>query len=215
MTQARIERVETRGHIGRRRPGMPPEGVELENNVWLVGDDETVLIIDAAHNADAIVNAVGDREALGILLTHGHEDHVNAALDVAARLDTHLYLHPEDLFLWEQTHPGTTPDFELADRAAFLVAGVEIVTVHTPGHTPGSVCFLAPSLATVFSGDTLFQGGPGATRWEYSSFPQIIDSIRGSLFTLSEATAVHPGHGADTTIADESRDLEAWLSRGW
>ena len=211
----RIERVVTTGSIGAGRPGMPPEGVELENDVWIVGDDSQAIVIDAAHDADAIAAAVGDRDALGILLTHGHEDHVNAARAAADRLDTHLYLHPADLFLWEEAHPGTTPDFELADRAAFLIAGTEIVTVHTPGHTPGSVCFLAPSLGTVFSGDTLFQGGPGATRWEYSSFPQIIESIRGELFTLPDATTVRPGHGDGTTIAAERREIEAWLARGW
>lgn len=211
----RIERVVTTGSIGAGRPGMPPEGVELENNVWIVGDDSRAIVIDAAHDADAIAAAVGDRDALGILLTHGHEDHVNAARAAAELLDTHLYLHPADLFLWEETHPGTTPDFELADRAEFMVAGTEIVTVHTPGHTPGSVCFLAPSLGTVFSGDTLFQGGPGATRWEYSSFPQIIESIRGELFALPDATTVRPGHGDGTTIAAERREIEAWLARGW
>jgi glyoxylase-like metal-dependent hydrolase (beta-lactamase superfamily II) len=215
MTEVRIERVVTSGLIGAGRPGFPPEGVALENNVWVIGDDAEAIVIDAAHDADAIARAEGYRETLGILLTHGHEDHVNAALATAALLDTHLYLHPADLFLWEQTHGSQTPDFELADGAGFTVAGTEIVTLHTPGHTPGSVCFAAPALGTVFSGDTLFRGGPGATRWEYSSFEQIVTSIRGQLFTLPADTSARPGHGDSTTIAQEQPDLEAWLARGW
>lgn len=215
MTQLRIERVITAGLIGRGRPGFPPDGVMLENNVWVVGDDAQALVIDAAHDAEAIARAVGDRDALGILLTHGHEDHINAAVDAAALLDTHLYLHPADLFLWEQVHADTPPDFELADGATFEVAGVSFETVTTPGHTPGSVCFVAPELGTVFSGDTLFQGGPGATRWEYSSFDQIVASIRDRLFTLAGDTLVRPGHGDNTLIEAEAPQLQAWLTRGW
>lgn len=215
MSEVRIDRVVTSGHIGAGRPGFPPEGVELENNVWVIGDDDTAIVIDAAHDAEAIARAVGEREALGILLTHGHEDHVNAALATAALLDTHLYLHPADLFLWEQAHGAETPDFELADGAVFAVAGAEIVTLHTPGHTPGSVCFAVPALGTVFSGDTLFRGGPGATRWDYSSFEQIVASIRGRLFALPAETNARPGHGDSTTIGQEQPDLEAWLARGW
>ncbi|MFA7497226.1 MAG: MBL fold metallo-hydrolase [Leucobacter sp.] len=215
MSAARVERVITRGRIAVGRAGAPPEGFELENNVWVVGDDAEALVIDAAHDADAIVAAVGDRNPLGVLLTHGHEDHVNAAVELASRLDTHLYLHPADLFLWEQTYPEVQPDFELAEGATFFAAGLEFVTLHTPGHTPGSVCFAAPALGTVFSGDTLFQGGPGATRWEYSSFPQIIDSIREKLFTLPGDTTARPGHGDSTSIAVEQRGIEAWLARGY
>ena len=215
MSEARIDRVVTRGLVGAGRPGYPAEGVELENNIWIVGDDEQALVIDASHDAEAIVSGVGDRETLGILLTHGHEDHVNAAVEAARMLDTHVYLHPADLFLWRDTHGETLPDFELADGADFLVAGVEIAVAHTPGHTPGSVCFIAPALGTVFSGDTLFQGGPGATRWDYSSFEQIVESIRARLFTLPEATVARPGHGESTTVAAEKPDLDAWLARGW
>lgn len=210
MTDARIERLETTGVIMREQGGF-----ELTNNVWLVGDDESVLVIDAAHDAAAIARAVGERETLGILLTHGHEDHVNAAVDAAHQLDTHLYLHPADLFLWRATHGERLPDFELADGAVFAVAGIELTVLHTPGHTPGSVSFSAPALGTVFSGDTLFQGGPGATRWDYSSFPQIIESIETRLFDLAGSTAVLPGHGEHTSIALERPMIEEYRTRGW
>ncbi|TDP89465.1 glyoxylase-like metal-dependent hydrolase (beta-lactamase superfamily II) [Leucobacter luti] len=214
VPQVHIERIITSGSIGVGRPGLPVDGIQLENNVWLIGDSERVLVIDAAHDAQAIAQAVGERETLGILLTHGHEDHVNAALEAAQLLDTHVYLHPEDLFIWSETHGDALPDFELTHGATFQVGDIELSTRHTPGHTPGSVCFVAPALNTVFSGDTLFQGGPGATRWDYSSFPQIITSIQESLFTLPAATVVQPGHGDHTVIEREQPALESWLARG-
>lgn len=211
-----VERVVTLGMLGAGRPDFPPEGIEIENNVWIIGDDDSALIIDAAHNAEAIAAAVGDRDPLGILLTHGHEDHANSALDLAKRLDTHVYLHPADLFLWEEIHGDEAlPDFELADGALFSVGGIELLTIHTPGHTPGSVCFYAGTLGTLFSGDTLFQGGPGATRWEYSSFPQIIDSIESRLLVLPGETRVNTGHGASTQISIEEIQLQQWKQRGW
>lgn len=215
-SELRIERVVTNGMLGAGNPAYPPEGVPIDNNVWLIGDDESVLIIDAAHEADVIAQAVGDRDPIGILLTHGHEDHVNAAVELAAKLDTHLYLHPADLFLWRATHgDDVVPDFELADGAVFSVCGTELVTIHTPGHTPGSVTFYVGALGVLFSGDTLFQGGPGATRWDYSSFEQIIESIDSRLLALPADTHVLTGHGDATTIAQEAPALEAWKQRGW
>ena len=210
MSEARIEQVITRGWIGAGRPGLPAEGFELENNVWLLGDDAEVLIIDAGHDAEAIAAAVGDRSVLGILLTHGHEDHVNAALELASKVDTHVYLHPADLPIWAETHGEALPDFELADGALFAAAGLELLTIHTPGHTPGSVSFAVPALDVVFSGDTLFHGGPGAVRWSYSSWPQILDSIETRLLTLPSDTRVLPGHGELTSLADEAPSMEAW-----
>lgn len=212
---ARIERVITAGYLGAGAPGYPPEGVPIENNVWLVGDDNEVIVVDAGHDAAAIDAAVGDREVLGVLLTHGHQDHVSAAVELAQLRDTHLYLHPADQFIWEETYESALPDFELTDRADFHVAGTDLVTLHTPGHTPGSVCFVLPGLKTVLSGDTLFQGGPGATRWEYSSFSDILSSIEGKLLTLSGDTRVLTGHGDETTIEAERPQMEAWRARGW
>lgn len=212
MSDVRIEHLLTGGNI-------PVNGQQfyIENNVFLVGNDEAVIVIDAAHNAEAIAEAVGDRQVLGILLTHGHGDHINAAVETKELLDSHLYLHPADHFLWEHSYGSTepTPDFELVDGAEFHIADVTLTTLHTPGHTPGSVCFNAPELGVVFTGDTLFQGGPGATRWEYSSFPQIIDSIQTKLFTLDHDLIALPGHGAQTTLREETKQLQHYIDRGW
>lgn len=209
MSEVKIEGLVTSGFIG-----SGGQQFSIENNVWLIGDDKEVLVIDAAHDAEQIAAAVGERETLGILLTHGHQDHINAAVETAGLLDAHIYLHPDDLFLWREFYESE-PDFELHDGQEFHVAGLDLQTIHTPGHTPGSVCFNVLGQDTVFSGDTLFQGGPGATRWEYSDFKQIIESIQQGLFQLPANTLVLPGHGAQTTIAAEEKQLEAYISRGW
>jgi glyoxylase-like metal-dependent hydrolase (beta-lactamase superfamily II) len=111
------------------------------------------------------------------------------------------------------THDAA-PDDELADGNEFHVAGITLRTLHTPGHAPGACCFYSAELGAVFTGDTLFHGGPGATGRSYSHFPTIIDSIRDKLLTLPSETVVHTGHGDDTSIGAESRDLEAWIARG-
>ncbi|MDX3227240.1 MBL fold metallo-hydrolase [Streptomyces sp. ME19-01-6] len=187
---------------------------EVDNNVWLVGDDSEVYVIDAAHDADAITRAVGDRRLLGILCTHGHDDHIDAAPDVADRTGAPILLHPDDEVLWRMRHPDRKPDRALADGDVLTVAGTELRVLHTPGHSPGAVCLYAPALTTVFSGDTLFQGGPGATGRSYSSFPTIIESLRERLLSLPPETVVRTGHGDPTTIGDEAPHLEEWIARG-
>lgn len=208
MSDARIEHLETHGTFS-----LDGGTWEVDNNVWIVGNDDEVVVIDPAHDAEAVAEAVGERNVLGILLTHGHDDHIRAAVETARRLDAHLYLHPADHMLWEKVHQ-TLPDFELADEAEFVVAGTPLTVLHTPGHSPGSVCVYAPTLGAVFTGDTLFQGGPGATGRSYSDFPTIIESIRKTLLTLPGETVVYPGHGAQTTVADEAPHLQEWIDRG-
>ena len=187
---------------------------EVDNNVWLVGDDHEVYVIDAAHDADAIVEAIGDRRLLGIICTHGHDDHIDAAPAVADRTGAPIVLHPDDEVLWRMRHPDRAPDKPLADGDVLTVGGTQLRVLHTPGHSPGAVCLHAPALTTVFSGDTLFQGGPGATGRSYSSFETIIESIRERLFALPPQTVVRTGHGDPTLIADEAPHLEAWIARG-
>jgi glyoxylase-like metal-dependent hydrolase (beta-lactamase superfamily II) len=188
---------------------------EVENNVWLIGDDDEVLVVDAAHDAEAVLAAVGDRRLTAVVCTHAHNDHVNAAADVADRSGAPILLHPDDEVLWKMTYPHRRPDGELADGGLLDVAGVRLLVMHTPGHAPGAVCLYAPNLGALFSGDTLFADGPGATGRSFSDFGTIIASIRDRLLTLPGYTTVHPGHGASTTILAEAPHLPEWIARGW
>jgi glyoxylase-like metal-dependent hydrolase (beta-lactamase superfamily II) len=185
----------------------------VDNNIWLVGDDDEVVIIDAAHDAAPIAEAVGGRNVVAIVCTHGHNDHVTVAPQLSEQLDAPVLLHPGDDPLWQMTHAGT-PYGELADGQRIAVAGTELEAIHTPGHSPGSVCLHLPEAAALFSGDTLFAGGPGATGRSFSDFPTIVGSIRDRLFALPEETQVHTGHGGGTTLATEAPHLAEWIARG-
>ncbi|MEU4131540.1 MBL fold metallo-hydrolase [Streptomyces wuyuanensis] len=187
---------------------------EVDNNVWIVGDDEEAIVVDAAHDADAIVAALGGRAVRAIVCTHAHNDHIDAAPALAEATGAPVLLHPDDLPLWKQTHPGRAPDGELADGQTLTVAGTRLTVLHTPGHAPGAVCLHVPELVTVLTGDTLFQGGPGATGRSFSDFPTIVDSIRERLLTLPPETLVRPGHGETTTIGVEAPHLQEWIDRG-
>ncbi|MDX3239859.1 MBL fold metallo-hydrolase [Streptomyces sp. ME03-5709C] len=187
---------------------------DVDNNVWIVGDDTEAIVIDAAHDADAIAGALGGRRLVAIVSTHAHNDHIDAAPALAERTGAPILLHGADLPLWKQTHPERSPDGELTDGQVLTVAGTELTVLHTPGHAPGAVCLYAPALGTVFTGDTLFQGGPGATGRSFSHFPTIVGSIRDRLLTLPPETAVRTGHGDSTTIGAEAPHLDEWIARG-
>jgi glyoxylase-like metal-dependent hydrolase (beta-lactamase superfamily II) len=207
-TPLRIERVRTSGIFT-----LDGEDHEVENNIWLVATDSQVIVIDAAHDAAAIAAAVGDRRAVMILATHGHNDHINAAVELSTRLGAPVALHPDDRMLWDVVHPERAPDLALDDGQNIEFGGRHLRVVHTPGHSPGGVCVHLADEAVVFSGDTLFNGGPGATGRSFSDYPTILDSIAAKLFVLPAETVVHTGHGDDTSIGAESPHLAAWRAR--
>lgn len=190
---------------------------DVENNVWLAGDESEVLVVDAPHSAADIADAIGDRRLVAIVATHGHNDHINAALELRERFGAPVLIHPADLPLWREVHgdgPRSRPDRALEDGDVVSAGPVSLHVLHAPGHTPGGVCLHDVEHKVLFSGDTLFNGGPGATGRSWSDFPTIIESIRSRLLVLPSETRVLTGHGAQTRIGDEAPHLEEWIARG-
>ena len=189
------------------------ETFDVDNNIWVIGDDAECIVIDAPHSVDDILAVVGDRRVRAIACTHAHDDHVRVAPALRNRVTAPILLHPDDRPLWELTHGGPDSvdgylwDVDLADGMTTEVAGTTLTVLHTPGHAPGAVCFYAADLGCVFTGDTLFHGGPGATGRSFSDLPTLEASIRAKLFALPDDTIVHTGHGEDTTIAAERAHL--------
>ncbi len=184
------------------------ETFDVDNNIWVVGDDESCLVIDAPHDVDAILAVVGGRSVKAIVCTHAHDDHVRVAPELRERTGAPVLLHPDDRPLWELTHPDHLWDADLADGQSLTIGGAAVSVLHTPGHAPGAVCLSVHDLGCVFTGDTLFHGGPGATGRSFSDADVIVESIRRQLFALPDETVVHTGHGDDTTIGDERAALD-------
>jgi glyoxylase-like metal-dependent hydrolase (beta-lactamase superfamily II) len=205
----RIDRVVTSGTFS-----LDGGTWDVDNNVWVVGDSAECVVIDAAHDAEAIAEAVGSRHVVALLLTHAHDDHIGAVDELRDATAAPSALHPGDLELWQRVYPDSRPARDLADGDVVHVGGTRLEVLHTPGHSPGSCSFYAPELGAVFTGDTLFQGGPGATGRSFSDFPTIVESIRDRLLTLPPETVVHTGHGDTTTIGDEAPHLQEWIDRG-
>jgi glyoxylase-like metal-dependent hydrolase (beta-lactamase superfamily II) len=198
----RLDRVITHGTFS-----IDGEDFEVDNNIWIVGDDHECLVIDAAHAAAPIIEVIGGRRVVAVVCTHGHNDHINAAGALADATGAPVLLHPDDRMLWDAVYPARAPDGTLAAGDRLRAGGVELLALHTPGHSPGGVSLYDAANGRVFSGDTLFRGGPGATGRSYSDHDTIVASIRRELLTLPAATVVHTGHGDDTTIAAEALAL--------
>ncbi|GAA4390948.1 MBL fold metallo-hydrolase [Tsukamurella soli] len=199
---ARIDHTVTSGTFT-----LDGQTYDVDNNVWVIGDDAEVIVLDAPHSVDDILTLVDGRTVKAIVLTHAHDDHSRFAPALRQATGAPILLHPDDRPLWELTHADATWDADLADGQEITVGGTTLTVLHTPGHAPGAVCLYVPDLGAVFSGDTLFHGGPGATGRSFSDRPTIEASIREKLFVLPDDTVVHTGHGDDTTIGAERAAL--------
>ncbi|MCY4622466.1 MAG: MBL fold metallo-hydrolase [bacterium] len=187
---------------------------EYDNNAFVVACAQTGrgVIIDAAAEPDRVLELADGVNVQALLTTHGHYDHLRAVAQVVEALDVPFLLHPDDHELAART-TSVSPT-SLAEGQVIPLGETSLLTMHTPGHTPGSVSFLSPGV--LFSGDTLFPGGPGATQYEGGDFDTIIKTIKDRLFTLDDETEVYPGHGpTSTTIGKEKPELPEWIARGW
>lgn len=199
---ARVDHTTTSGTFT-----LDGQTFEVDNNVWVVGDERECVVIDAPHDVGAVLDLVADRLVKAILCTHAHDDHVRVAPRLRQETQAPIYLHADERPLWELTHPAEAWDVNLVDGQVVEVGGSRLRVMHTPGHAPGAVCFYAEDLGCVFTGDTLFHGGPGATGRSFSDHDTIVASIEERLFELPDDTVVHTGHGEDTTIGAEKANL--------
>jgi len=182
----------------------------FENNVFVLRDKGTgeAAIIDAANEHELLLEVSKATGVRRVLTTHGHWDHIQAVTAMRdAGIDVGIAAEDADML--------PAYDFTIPDDDKLAVGDLRLRTIHTPGHTAGSTCFLLEGHPVVFSGDTLFPGGPGNTSLPGGNFDQIIQSIDRRLFTLPEDLLMLPGHGLDTTIADEQPHLTEWIERGW
>ena len=181
-----------------------------ENNVFVLRCKQTgdAVLIDAANEHDLLLELCQGLGVRQVIETHGHWDHIQA---VPQLRDAGYSVHvtAEDAAM--------LPSYDelLEDESVIDVGRLRLHTIHNPGHTPGSMSFRLEGSPILFSGDTLFPGGPGNTKTDLGDFEQIIASIDRRLFTLPPETLVLPGHGDDTTIATERPHLQEWIDRGW
>jgi glyoxylase-like metal-dependent hydrolase (beta-lactamase superfamily II) len=199
--RARIDHTVTSGTFS-----LDGQTFEVDNNVWVVGDEHECVVIDAPHDVESILEVVGERRVVAVLCTHAHDDHVRVAPELGRAVEAPVLLHPADLPVWRLTH-ADPPDGELADGQQIPIADIALEVIHTPGHAPGAVCFYSPDLGVVFTGDTLFNGGPGATGRSFSDADLIVASINDRLMGLPADTVVKTGHGDDTTIGAERSNV--------
>jgi glyoxylase-like metal-dependent hydrolase (beta-lactamase superfamily II) len=183
-------------------------------NTWIIGDDEEVIVVDPGDSAVAVLDAVGDREILAVICTHGHVRHVAAAFEVAKRDDAPVALHPAEVLAWREAHPGTEPDIEMEDGGTFEVADVTLEVIHAPGHSLGSICLYSEELGAVCTGDVISDRGPVPHDGYFANFPHQLSAIGASLLTLDGSTRILPGHGDEFTISAAERRFDSWVSAG-
>jgi glyoxylase-like metal-dependent hydrolase (beta-lactamase superfamily II) len=183
-----------------------------DNNVFVLRCKETgeAVLLDAANEHEKLLDLAQRLNVRRVLETHGHWDHIQA---VPAMREAGYEVAVTSLDAPRLKEVGY--DVFLDDAEVIEVGHLRLHAIHTPGHTPGSICFLVEGAPVLFSGDTLFPGGPGNTSFEDGDFPTIIQAIDTKLFTLPADTMVLPGHGDDTTIGTERPHLQEWIDRGW
>ncbi len=177
---------------------------DWDNNVYVIECDGQGIVVDGADDHERILSEARDLEVVGIVQTHNHPDHTGALRPLVDALGVPVYAHRDD-----EMPVSANP---IDDMDVLLVGGQELRAFHTPGHTPGSMCYLIGD--QLFTGDTLFPGGPGATGRDPTRFALIMESL-DRLFELPDETRVSPGHGLDTTIGRERGYVDVWRDRGW
>jgi glyoxylase-like metal-dependent hydrolase (beta-lactamase superfamily II) len=183
-------------------------------NTWIVGDDEEVIVVDPGTDAEAVLAKVGDREVIAVICTHGHAGHASAALEVAARDEAPVALHPADRLSWREVHGKADPDIEMEDGGIFEVADVALEVIHAPGHSAGSVCLYCENLDAVMCGDVLAADGLVTSEDGFSNFASQLSSIGEHVLTLPGKTRVLPGHGKELTVAVAEKSFDSWISAG-
>jgi glyoxylase-like metal-dependent hydrolase (beta-lactamase superfamily II) len=181
-----------------------------ENNIFFVSDAVSGegYVLDGGYEPQQIADAADGLSVRSIVITHGHRDHHENVGTLKGLLKVPVAIGIDDA-----AQLSIEPDALIVDQQVLSFGGHTLQAIHTPGHTPGSTCFLVGK--HLFTGDTLFPGGPGNTQKDPLRFERIISSIRDRLFTLPDDTLVYPGHGRDTTIGAERPHLEEWIARGW
>jgi len=185
-----------------------------ERNAWIVGDDEEVIVIDPGADAAVVLDAIGDREILAVICTHGHAEHVAAAIDVAERDEAPVALHPKDRLLWRDAHPEEVPDIDMEDGGVFEVAGVRLEVLHAPGHSDGSVVLYCEELGVVFTGHVTGADGPIRHDGEFPGFADQLTAIGEQVLTLPPDTRLLPGEGPESTVRAAEKKFDSWVSAG-
>jgi len=190
------------------------DGVTGKINTWILGDDDEVIVIDPGADSVAVLDAVGDRQILAVICTHGHPRHCAAAVEVASRDEALTALHPGDRYAWRTVHGDTAPDIDIEDGGTFEVAGVALEVLHAPGHSRGSCCLYCEDLGVVFAGDVVSQAGPVAHEGGFPNWARQLDAIGAQILTLLPETRILPGHGAELSVATAEKRFDTWAAAG-
>jgi len=182
-------------------------------NTWILGDDDEVIVVDPGPDVPPVLAAVGGREILAVICTHGHAAHAAGAVEVAESDEAPVALHPLERASWREVH-STEPDISMEDGGRFEVAGATLEVVHAPGHSRGSVLLYCEELDIAFTGDVVTAAGPVPHSGRYPDWGRQLDAIGAHVLTLTVETRLLPGHGDELTVADADKGFNSWYSAG-